>query len=381
MIAMADFPLPYGRHDVSEVDIELVREALNSDWLTTGPFVTRFEDALSRSLGDAHAVTVTSGTAGLHAAYAALGVGPSTRVVTTPLTFVATQATAIALGADIVFADVREDTGNIDPEYVQALVTDDRDVIAAIDYAGHPADYPALRDIADPQGVKVLQDAAHSLGSLAHGRPVGSDSDVAVLSFFPTKNITTGEGGAVISRHEDIAARARQFSRQGLIRDPEQFLIEGEGAWHQEVHDFGLNYRLPDVLAALGLSQLSRLETFKSRRAEIKARYDDGFVDVPGLRVPHQDSFVDPMWHLYPLRVPASERRRIYESLREMGILVQVNYIPAYWHPAFDQSRYPRGLCPVAEQFYREEISLPMYTQLKNGDVDRVIEAVRQLML
>ncbi|GAA1589844.1 UDP-4-amino-4,6-dideoxy-N-acetyl-beta-L-altrosami ne transaminase [Kribbella hippodromi] len=372
--------LPYGRQSVSEADIEAVTAVLRGDWLTTGPAVTAFEDAISKLAGGHRAVSCTSGTAALHMAYAALGVGPGDEVVTTPMTFVATASSAAILGAKVVFADVDADTALLDPAAVDALVTERTKVIAAVDYAGQAAEYAALQPIADRVGAKTLADAAHSVGGTADGRPVGDLADVTTLSFFPTKNLTTGEGGAVVCKDPAIGQRAHEFHFIGLVRDPDRFELADEGPWHQEVHEYGVNYRLTDLGAALGLSQLRRLAEFKQRRTEITARYNAAFAGVDGLRTPVQRPGVDPMWHLYPVRVLGGRRREVFERMRAAGIGVQVNYIPVYWHPVFARQGYRRGLCPNAEQFYAEELSLPLYPDLTDSDVDRVIDTLVTLV-
>lgn len=370
--------LPYGRQSIDESDIAAVTEALRSDWLTTGPEVARFESAVAARAGVEHAVSVTSGTAALHVAYAAAEITPGDEVVTTPLTFVATAATAALYGATIRFADVDPRTGNIDPSAAESEVTDRTRVVAGVDYAGVPVDAPALRDLASRKGLLFLEDAAHSIGSTLNGKPVGALADLTTYSFFPTKNLTTAEGGAVVTADPELAARARAFKNHGLVRDRDRQRFPDEGPWHQEVHTFGLNYRLPDLLCALGTSQLARLDSFVARRAEIKHIYDEALRDLDGVDVPYAPDGAVPAWHLYPLRVPAERRRVIFESLREQGIGVQVNYIPAYWHPVFEDLGYKRGMCPVAEDYYRREISLPMFPGLTDADVERVIEATRR---
>ncbi|MCT1997894.1 UDP-4-amino-4,6-dideoxy-N-acetyl-beta-L-altrosamine transaminase [Brachybacterium muris] len=369
--------LPYGRQSIDASDIAAVTDALNSDWLTTGPEVERFETAVAARAGVDHAVSVTSGTAALHVAYAAAGIEPGDEVITTPLTFVATAATAALLGAKIVFADVDPATGNLDPSAVEAAVTERTRVVAGVDYAGVPVDAPALRGITSRHDLLLLEDAAHSIGSTLDGAPVGSLADLTTYSFFPTKNLTTTEGGAVVTADAELAARAVSFKNHGLVRDRAMQRYPDEGPWHQEVHAFGLNYRLPDVLCALGTSQLERLDQFVARRAEIKAAYDEALGDLEGVDIPVAPQGAAPAWHLYPLRVPAERRRSIFDSLREQGIGVQVNYIPAYWHPVFEDLGYQRGMCPVAEDYYRREISLPMFPALTDSDVERVIEATR----
>jgi dTDP-4-amino-4,6-dideoxygalactose transaminase len=253
-------------------------------------------------------------------------------------------------------------------------------VVSAVDFAGHPAPHDELVKVAHDGAALLLADAAHSIGGTWQGRPVGSLADMTTFSFFPTKNLTTAEGGAVASPNPDLARRAARFRNHGLVREPSRQRITDEGGWHQEVHEFGLNYRLPDVLCALGSSQLRRLASFKARRAEIHARYTAALSDVDGVRTPVTLAGADPMWHLYPLRVLDGRRRALYEHLRTNGIGVQVNYIPVYWHPVFADLGYQRGLCPNAEQFYAEELSLPLYPDLADDEVDRVIDLVREFM-
>ena len=372
--------ISYGRHDIDETDIAAVVDVLRGDWLTTGPIVERFEQTLAEWTGGVPTVSVSSGTAALHTAYAAAGLGPGDEVITPPITFVATQAALMHLCATPVFADVEADTALIDPAAVEAAITPRTKAIVAVDYAGHPADMDRLRGIADRHKLLLIEDAAHSLGSTYKGRKVGSLADITTFSFFPTKNITTGEGGAVASPHADILERARRFSRQGLVRDPRRFAITTEGAWHQEIHEVGLNYRLTDIHAALGLSQLSRLAEFRSKRAQIKRQYDKALSAIPDIKIPAQRADAEPMWHLYPLRVPAQRRREIFDSLRSCGIGVQVNYLPAYRHPALKQLATPEEF-PASEGFYNSEISLPLHTTLKSEQVQGISRIVAKVML
>ena len=371
--------IPYGRHSINEADIEAVVKTLRSDWLTTGPLVEEFEMALERVVG-APCVSVSSGTAALHCAYAAIGLQPGDEVITPPITFIATQATAALFGAKIVFADVQSDTANIDPEAVEAAITPRTKAIVAVDYAGHPADLDELRAIADKHKIYLIEDAAHSIGSTYKGRPIGSIADITTFSFFPTKNMTTGEGGAVASIHPELLESAKRFSRQGLVRNPSEFKITDQGPWHQEVHEFGLNYRLPDVLCALGVSQLNRLESFKQVRARIFLNYREWLGGLSRVELPTQRSYVDPIWHLYPIQVEASSRTRIFEAMRHKGLGVQVNYIPVYWHPTFDSKKYPKGLCPKAEDYYARQISLPMHFNLTRENIEFISFALKDLI-
>lgn len=370
--------VPYGRQSIDEDDIAAVVAALRSDWLTTGPRVGEFEAAISSVAGGPGAVAVSSGTAALHVAYAAAGIGRGDEVVVPALTFAATATTALQLGATVRFADVEEDTGNLDPESAAALGGSTTRAVVGVDYAGHPVEAEALREVAGRFDALFFEDAAHSIGSTWRGRPVGSLADLTTFSFFPTKNVTTAEGGAVVGADPDLLARARRFRAHGMVRNAAALREPDVGPWHQEVQEIGLNYRLPDVLCALGTSQLSKLARFKKQRERIFDRYVEGLSGVDGVRLPTRRAGAEPMWHLFPMRVEASRRRGIFEALHRAGVFVQVNYMPVYWHPLFQDLGYQRGMCPVAEQYYREEISLPMFAALTESDQDRVIDAVRE---
>jgi len=372
--------IPYARHQLDETDLAAVNEALASDWLTIGPKVDEFESKLSDFLG-APTTVVSSGTAALHAAYSTVGVTRGDEIITPPLTFIATQATASLLGANIKFADIELSTGNIDYRQVEQHITKKTKAIVAVDYAGHPADLNELRAISEAYGVVLIEDAAHSIGSLYRGERVGSIADVTTFSFFSTKNITTAEGGALSARDHKCVEKARRFTHQGLVRNPDEFLISTEGPWHQEVHNFGLNYRLPDVLCAMGITQLNKIEKFKSRRQEIFDRYSEAFINLPKVTVPTCKAFVEPMWHLYPVRVPADVRKEIFVKLRNSGIGVQVNYLPAYRHPVFKKNSSVFGQYPNSEKYYSEEISLPINAHLLDEEVDRVIDIFSKIMV
>ena len=371
--------LPYGRQSINEQDIAAVTAALKGDFLTTGPLVEQFELALEKVVG-APTLTVSSGTAALHCAYAAIDLQPGDEVITPPITFIATQATAAFFGAKIVFADIQSDTGNINPKAVEAAITPRTKAIVAVDYAGHPADLDELRKIADKNQVYLIEDAAHSIGSSYKDKPIGSIADITTFSFFPTKNMTTAEGGAVSSIHADLLLKARRFSRQGLIRDKNEFKIKTEGDWHQEVHQFGLNYRLPDVLSALGISQIEQLPNFKKCREIIFETYSEELISKEAIRVPVKRDYVNPMWHLYAIHVNPNIRRDVYNSLREMGIGVQVNYIPAYWHPVFEGIGFKKGMFPESDDFYASEISMPIYADLDREQVIAIASKLKSLV-
>lgn len=370
--------IPYGRHSISQEDIDSVVAALKSDWLTTGPLVEQFEKTLEKITG-ANTICVSSGTAALHCAFAAIDLEPGDEVITPPITFMATQATASLLGAKVVFADVRSDNANIDPSAVEAAITNRTRAIVAVDYAGHPADLSELKAIAEKNDVFLIEDAAHSFGSLYKNRPVGSIADLTTFSFFPTKNMTTGEGGAVSSPDPLLLEKARKFARQGLVRNPLEFKVTSEGPWHQEVQQFGLNYRLPDVLCALGISQATKIKKFKERRREIFNLYNSAISQNGRVITPFEEDFVDSNWHLYPIRVQDGRRREVYEYLRQNNVGVQVNYFPAHLHPVFLDQGFGRGNFPRAEAFYDAEISLPMYYGLHDSEVEYVVERLREI--
>ena len=371
--------LPYGRHDIHPADIDAVVDVLRGDWLTTGPAVERFETALASWTGGVPCVAVSSGTAALHTAYVAAGLGTGDEVVTSPMSFVATAATAAQLGATVVFADV-DDLGNLDPAAVQAAVTSRTAVITGVDYAGHPAEYDELVKVAEQAGAVLIDDAAHAIGSRYRDRPVGTLADLTTFSFFPTKTVTTAEGGAVAVADPDRLDRARRFRNHGLVREPARLRDPDQGGWHQEVHGFGLNYRLPDVLCALGTSQLRRLAETRARRAWLVARYDTLLAGIPGLGLPSRRQYTEPCWHLYPVRVRDGRRREVYERMRAAGIGVQVHFLPVYWHPVFADLGYRRGLCPAAEAFYAEQLSLPLYPSLTDAEQDRVVDVVQSIL-
>lgn len=369
--------IPYGRQSIDESDIDSVVLALKSDWLTTGPQVELFESALEKAVG-APSISVSSGTAGLHCAYSAIGLEPGDEIITPPITFIATQATAALLGARIVFADVHPSTATIDPKAVDAAVTNRTRAIVAVDYAGRPADLDELRLVADKYDLVLIEDAAHSLGSTYKSRPVGSIADLTTFSFFPTKNITTFEGGAISSINSELLRKAKEFSRQGLVRDESRFVIPGEGGWHQEVHQFGLNYRLSDVQCALGSSQLKRIDTFKLKRQRIFDTYTSEFANSELYRTPPTDEISEPNWHLYPIQVPKSIRRNLYDFLRGEGIGVQVNYLPAHLHPIFQDKGFKRGDFPASESFYDSQLSLPMHVDITDRQLEYVIRKMKE---
>jgi UDP-4-amino-4,6-dideoxy-N-acetyl-beta-L-altrosamine transaminase len=373
---MAEPWLPYGRPTIDADDVAAVVRILESDFLTTGPEVAAFEADLTGQSGASHAAVLNSCTSALHAAYAAIGVGPGDEIVTSPLTFAATANAALYLGARPVFVDVDPSTGLIDPLSVEGGITSRTRAIVAIDYAGQPADYDALRRIAERHNVPVVADAAHSLGATDNGRAVGTLADATALSFHPVKLITTGEGGAVLTDDPDVHLFVTEFRSHGMVRQSSR-LSRDDGPWYMEMQTLGFNYRLSDIQCALGRSQLRKLPRFLARRRAIADRYDTDLSSISGLELPGRRPGAESAWHLYVVRVSEPSRRRpFFEALRRHAIGVQVHYLPVYRHPYYQSLGYPGGLCPRAEDFYARAVSLPIFPGLTDGDVARVIETV-----
>jgi len=376
---MSDRPIPYGRQSIDEDDVAAVVEVLRSDFITTGPRVDAFEADLKSVTGARNAVAVSSGTAALHVAYAAIGVGPGDEVITSPLTFAATANAALHLGARPVFVDVDQGTGNIDPRAVEAAITSRTKAIVAIDFTGLPADYDSLHAIARDRGLVLLADAAHSLGATYHGRRVGTLADVTTLSFHPVKAITTGEGGAILTADIAVSERCRGFRTHGVVRDPMRFR-RADGPWHHEMQWLGFNYRLTDFQAALGSSQLRKLDRFVGRRRLIAARYDEAFAGFEQVQRPPIPDWAESAWHLYVLRVSSGgpQRRQFFDWLRAAGLGVQVHYLPVYRHPYYEDLGYQVGICPVAEDLSNRSVSIPIFPGLSDADVERVVAVVSQ---
>ena len=374
---MSESPfLPYARQWLDDEEVEAVARVLRGDWLTTGPRVKEFEKALATVGGCKHGIAVNSGTAALHAGAFALGVGRGDGVVTTPLTFSATANVALHLGATVRFADVEPRTGNLDPASVEASLAPETKLIVPVDFAGHPAAYTELRAVANAKGCALLADAAHSLGAMYRRRPVGSLADATSLSFHPVKPITTGEGGAVLCDDDEVRWRVASFRNHGQVLEHDRQRDPG-APWHRELHHLGLNYRLPDVLCAIGIVQLTKLERFVARRREIAARYLDAWKRVAALELPADLEHVQHAWHLFVLRVrDASRRRAFYDALRARRLGVQVHYEPVYMQPLYRDLGYEPGSCPVAEDFAARAVSVPLFPRMSDDDVNRVCAEV-----
>ena len=372
--------LPYGRQTLTETDVAAATEVLRSDWLTTGPKVADFEEAIADYVDARHAVSFSSGTAALHAAVLAAGLKPGDEAITTPLTFCATANAALYGGGTPVFADVRDETLMIDPKEVERRITPRTKVLLPVDYAGQPADLDALLALADRHELIVIEDAAHALGAKYRSRMVGSISHMSVFSFHAVKHLTTGEGGMVTTNNGEFVQRLREVRNHGI--DSDARARQADGQWHYEMTTLGFNYRLTDIACALGLAQLPRLPANLARRRAIAARYEKALATISSLALPIVAADVTSAWHLYPVRVDASlDRAEVFDALRAEGLGVNVHYIPVHLHPYY-RSRfgYRGGEFPIAETAYGRLISLPMFHGMTDEDVDDVILAVEKVM-
>jgi UDP-4-amino-4,6-dideoxy-N-acetyl-beta-L-altrosamine transaminase len=375
--------LPYGRQSIDEDDIAAVVETLRCDWLTTGPKVGEFEEAFAAWVGSRYAVSFSSGTAALHGAAFAAGLGTGDEAITSPLTFAATANCVLYQGGKPVFADVQEDTLNIDPELVSARITPRTKALLPVDYAGHPADLDELRSITDLHGITIIEDACHALGAEHRGRRVGSISHMTVFSFHPVKHITTGEGGMVATDDPRFADTLRKFRNHGISSEARE--RQAHGQWHYEMVLLGFNYRLTDIACALGLRQLAKLEGNLTRRRQIAAKYNQALRHLDGIVVPVVQEGVKPAWHLYPVRLNLdrllASRAEIFQALRAENIGVNVHYIPVHLHPYYrDRFGYNPGDYPVSESAYERLISLPMFHGMTDRDVDDVVRALEKVM-
>lgn len=375
--------IPYGRHQIDQTDIDAVVDVLRSDWLTTGAKIAEFEKALADYTGTRHAVAVSNGTAALHCAAYAIGVGSGDEVIVPAVTFAATANCVVALGGRPVVVDVQPDTLLIDAGSVETHITSRTRAIIAVDYAGQPCDYAALRTLADRHRLFLISDSCHALGARYQEKPVGRVVDAAVFSFHPVKHITTGEGGAIVTDDPALAARMRRFRHHGI--DGDLHCREASGSWHYDVADMGFNYRITDFQCALGICQLEKAERWLKRRTDIAARYDRAFQASAAIRPLAVNKNVSHAYHLYVVKVNGGgsfrSRAELFTLLRQHGIGVNVHYIPLNLHSFYQRRHHARkGQCPVAESAYEKILSLPIYPAMSDADVDYVVETVLALV-
>ena len=368
--------IPYGKQIIDSDDIAAVAATLESDWLTTGPKVSEFESAVARFCGASHGVAIANGTAALHAAYAALGVGPGDEVIVPTMTFAATANAAVYLGATAVFADVDDATLLIDPSKVEALITSKTKAIVGVDYAGQSCDWDALSAIAKKHALRTVADGAHAIGAEWNGKRVGTLADLTTFSFHPVKHITTAEGGMIMTHDADLATRMRVFRNHGIVTDTRQ--REEKGTFEYEMVSLGYNYRLSDMQCALGTSQLRKLPKWLERRRTIARRYDGIFAKVDTVAPLAVQSGANHAFHLYVVKLaPGIDRMSVFRALRASGVAANVHYIPVHLHPFYrDRFQTRVGQCPIAEAAYARILSIPLWAGLDDHTVDNIAEKV-----
>lgn len=374
--------LPYGRQWLDEADIESVIDVLRSDFLTQGPAIQAFEQKVANYVGAKYGVAFTNGTAALHGACFAAGIGAGDEVLTTPLTFLASSNCVLYQGGTPIFCDINMETYNIDPLQLERKITRNTKAIIAVDFSGQPAEMDEISRIAHKHGLVVIEDAAHSLGAEYDGRKVGTWADMTMFSFHPVKHVTTGEGGVIVTDDEGLYRRLIQFRSHGMTRDPKE-MTRNDGPWYYEMHALGYNYRMTDIQAALGVSQMDKLDQFVIRRREIVEIYNKNLSNIPGLVLPYQHPKANSSWHLYVVRFLSEfsedNRKKIFDKLRALNIGVNVHYIPVYLQPYYEKLGYQKGLCPNAESYYETTITLPLFPKMTDDDVWYVISAIKSL--
>lgn len=390
--------IPYGRQQIDAEDIAEVVKVLKSDWVTQGPKIKEFEDGICGYAGAKHGVAVATGTAALHCACFAAGVGPGDEIITSPITFAASGNCALFLGATVKFADIRRDTYCMDPDKLESAITKRTKAVIPVDFSGQPCDMDEINQIAKKHGLVVIHDAAHSLGASYKGKKVGSLAPMTILSFHPVKHITTGEGGMVLAEDGAFAEKLRLFRTHGITNSDSDMIFkkqasdnenqyspghspDSRAAWYYEMQALGYNYRITDMQCALGLSQLRKLDAFIARRREIARRYNEAFFRSPYLVIPYQAPDRESAWHLYMLRLRLDKmtktRRQVFDELRSLGIGVHVHYIPLHLQPYYaEKLGYKRGDFPEAEAFYDSALTVPLFPSMSDEDCNRVIDGI-----
>ncbi|MDP2676850.1 MAG: UDP-4-amino-4,6-dideoxy-N-acetyl-beta-L-altrosamine transaminase [bacterium] len=379
--------IPYSHQVIGEDDLRAVAKALRSDWLTQGPEVLRFEKALAKYSGARYAVAFSHGTAALHAAFFAAGLKRGDEFITTPLTFAATANAGVWQGAKPIFADVEWDTGNINPHEVEKKISNlprsrrgKLKAIVAVDYSGVPVRLDEFKKMAHKHNLIFIEDAAHALGATYKGKKIGALADMTMFSFHPVKSITTGEGGAILTNNKEWYEKMLLFRNHGITKNPKLLKKKNQGKWYYEMQALGLNYRMTDMQASLGFSQLKKLTKFISARRVVAKRYMQAFRNEKNIILPYEASYGRSAWHLFPIRLVNPKKRPfVFKKLQEAGIGAQVHYIPVYLHPYYKKLGYKKGLCPNAERFYASEISIPIFPSLSIKEQNYIIKKIKEL--
>ncbi|MBY0123448.1 UDP-4-amino-4,6-dideoxy-N-acetyl-beta-L-altrosamine transaminase [Bacillus sp. S/N-304-OC-R1] len=377
-----DAYLSYGQQWIDDDDIQSVLETLKSPYITQGPKIEEFEQAVASYAGTKFAVAFSNGTAALHGACFAAGVGQGDEVITTPITFAASSNSVLYCGGKPVFVDIDERTYNIDPNKLEKAITPRTRAIIPVDFTGQPVDMEAIKQIADKYKLVVIEDGAHSLGAAYKGKKVGALADMTMFSFHPVKHITTAEGGIIVTNSSEYAEKLRLFRSHGIKNYD---LSKDEGPWYHEMVELGYNYRMTDLHAALGISQMRKLDMFVEKRREIANLYNQAFSELDGVKIPFQLEGTNSSWHLYMISLDLEKfsvgRREIFEALRAENIGVHVHYIPVYLHPYYQQIGYKKGLCPVAENWYETALTIPLFPKMTFEDIDSVINGIKKVLV
>ncbi len=383
-IPVREKPLSYGKQYIDEDDIRAVTEVLRGDFLTGGPYVAELERKLCKITGAKYAVAVSNGTAALHLAALAAGFGPGDEVIVSSITFAASSNCVLYCGATPVFADIRPDTCNIDPGQIEKLITPATKGVIAVDFTGQAVEQDEIRRICEEHNLVFIEDAAHAIGTKYKGRPVGSMADMTTFSFHPVKTVTSGEGGAITTNDEKLYRKLMRLRTHGITRNQSEMVHPTDAGWYNEQVELGFNYRITDMQAALLTSQLDKLDVFSARRAQIVKRYDRAFSEMPELVVQREIPESETTRHLYILRLNLEkltcDRREFFDALHAENIYAQVHYLPVYWHSYYEKLGYEKGLCPCAEKFYEEVMSIPLFYAMTDNDAEDVICAVKKLI-
>lgn len=384
-IPVRETKIYYGKQWIDENDIYAVDEVLRSDYVTCGPKTQELERSLEQYTGARHAVAVSNGTAALHCACMAAGIGAGDEVITTPLTFAASANCTLYCGAKPVFADVEEDTYNINPKSIEDKITDKTKAVVAVDFTGQAVKHREIREICDRHHLIFIEDAAHAIATTYNGVQVGNLADITTFSFHPVKTITGGEGGAVMTNSDELYQKIQLVHTHGITHDP--VLMEEpvhEGPWYYEQIMLGYNYRITDIQAALIVSQMKKLDQFKARRKKIVKMYDEAFAQIPEIIVQKEIAESDTCRHLYIIRLDTEKlsctRREFFDAMSAENVQCQIHYVPVYWFPYYQKLGYKKGLCPVAEEVYKGIMSIPLYPRMTDQDVSDVIHAVRKVV-
>lgn len=376
--------LPYGHHWIDDDDIKAVTDTLKADFITQGPKIAEFEKLVSSYCNAKYAVAFSSGTAALHAATYATGIAKNDEIITTPITFAADGNCALYTGGNVKFADIKNDTYNLDPEKIKEQITPRTKAIIPVDYAGQPCDLDEINEIAEKHDLTVIEDASHSIGAEYKNKKIGGLADLTIFSFHPVKHITTGEGGMVLTNDKDYYEKLQMFRTHGITKDPKK-LHKNEGEWYYEMQHLGYNYRITDFQCALGISQFKKLDKFIEKRRSIAAGYNEAFSNLKEIITPFEKADVISVYHIYMIQLDLERlkagRKKIFDALRAENIGVHVHYIPVHLHPYYKEKfGYKEGDFPIAEGYYERAITLPLFPKMTDGDVNDVIDAVKKVV-